>query len=190
MRAGWCLPTRIRSGQGIKGLVIRPTRTADLPILQSLECAAGTPFRDLGMDMVADDDPPSLDDLARFQQAGWAWVYVDDADHPVAYLLVEPVDGYAHVEQVSVHPSQARRGLGRQLLDVADEWARQHGMAGLTLTTYAEVPWNAPYYERLGFRVLADEELTDGLRAIREHETARGLDAWPRVTMRRDGGRG
>lgn len=139
------------------------------------------------MDLIADDDPPSVEDLAMFQEAGRAWVYADGRDHPVAYLLVELVDGFAHVEQVSVHPSQARQGLGRQLLDVADEWARQQGLAGLTLTTYAEVPWNAPYYERLGFRVLPDEEMTDGLRAIRDHEATLGLDAWPRVTMRRGG---
>lgn len=61
----------------------------------------------------------------------------------------------------------------------------EEGLAGLTLTTYAEVPWNAQYYARLGFVTLGEEELTDGLRAIRAHETARGLDVWPRVTMRR-----
>ena len=56
----------------------------------------------------------------------------------------------------------------------------------LTLTTFTEVPWNAPYYLRCGFRVLADTEITPELRAIRTAEAARGLDAWPRVCMRRD----
>jgi hypothetical protein len=48
------------------------------------------------------------------------------------------------------------------------------------------VPWNGPYYERCGFRVLPDDDLTPGLREIRAHEIAFGLDRWPRVTMRRD----
>ena len=48
------------------------------------------------------------------------------------------------------------------------------------------MPWNGPYYERCGFRVLADDELTPGLREIRAHEIALGLDRWPRVCMRRD----
>jgi GNAT superfamily N-acetyltransferase len=164
--------------------VIRPATTEDLPALQEIERAAGEPFRALGMAAIADDDPPSVADLEVFRRAGRAWV-CDPGDGPVAYLLAEVVDGYGHVEQVSVHPAHARRGLGRQLIDHAAGWAAGEGLAGLTLTTYAEVPWNAPYYARLGFVTLGEEELTDGLRAIRAHETARGLDTWPRVTMRR-----
>nr|WP_246211096.1 GNAT family N-acetyltransferase [Phytoactinopolyspora alkaliphila] len=135
--------------------------------------------------MIADDDPPSVHDLAEYQEAGRAWVFTDEHDTPVAYLLVQAVDGCAHVEQVSVRPEFARRGIGRRLIDVAEEWAVRHGLEALTLTTYAEVAWNAPYYERLGFRSLSDHELTAGLREIRDEEKAHGLDAWPRVTMRR-----
>lgn len=164
--------------------MIRPATTEDLPVLQEIERAAGEPFRALGMAAIADDDPPSVADLEAFRRAGRAWV-CDPGDGPVAYLLAEVVDGYGHVEQVSVHPAHARRGLGRRLIDHAAGWAVREGLAGLTLTTYAEVSWNAPYYTRLGFVTLGEEELTDGLRAIRAHETARGLDAWPRVTMRR-----
>lgn len=169
----------------IETIMIRHARVDDLPVLRELEQAAGALFRDLGMDAVADDEPPTIADLTRFQQAGRALVAADTRDHPVAYLLIEPVDGYLHIEQVSVHPSHARQGLGRQLLDAADAWAEQHGLAGLTLTTYANVPWNGPYYERLGFRVLADEDMSEGLRSVRAHEAANGLDAWPRITMLR-----
>ena len=56
----------------------------------------------------------------------------------------------------------------------------------LTLTTFRDVPWNAPYYRRCGFRVLDEQEWTPGLRAIREREAGHGLDRWPRVCMRRD----
>lgn len=84
-----------------------------------------------------------------------------------------------------MHPDHARQGIGRQLIDAARQWAERHGLAGLTLTTYACVPWNAPYYRRLGFRVLADEEMAEGLRSLRAREAGRGLDAWPRVAMLR-----
>jgi hypothetical protein len=60
------------------------------------------------------------------------------------------------------------------------------GMPALTLTTFTEVPWNAPYYRRCGFRCLEEAELTPGLRELRDHEAALGLDRWPRVCMRRD----
>jgi ribosomal protein S18 acetylase RimI-like enzyme len=163
---------------------IRPATPGDLPLLQNLERAAGAPFRDLGMGAIADDEPPGLGTLEGYRRAGRCWVAADDRDRPAGYLLAEPVDGALHIEQVSVHPRAARRGVGRELLAHAAGRARAEGLTALTLTTFAEVPWNAPYYARLGFRSLAGEELTPGLRRIRAAEAAHGLDRWPRVCMR------
>ena len=53
----------------------------------------------------------------------------------------------------------------------------------MTLTTFADVPWNGPLYERLGYRRLADAELGPELRSVRARETAHGLDRWPRIAM-------
>ena len=142
------------------------------------------------MNAVADDEPPSIPDLISFQQDGRAWVITDGADRPVAYLLIDMVDGNAYVEQVSVHPEHARRGLGRTLLDTAAAWAEQHGLSALTLSTYSNVPWNAPYYERLGFQIMTEDQISDGFRRLRELEQARGLAGWPRVIMRRPVGKG
>jgi GNAT superfamily N-acetyltransferase len=169
--------------------MIRLARDTDLPVLQDIERAAGEPFRAHDMAAVADDQPPTIAELTEFHKDGRCWVVTDDADHdtdrPIGYLLGAVIDGHAHVEQVSVHPGHWRRGHGRRLIDTLAAWAADRGLAGLTLTTFADIPWNAPYYERLGFRVLAEDELTDGLRQVRAHEAERGLDAWPRVTMRR-----
>jgi GNAT superfamily N-acetyltransferase len=156
----------------------------DLATLVGIEAAAGAAFRDLGMDAVADDDPGSVEDLAPYAEAGRAFVAVDTEDRPVGYLLVDALDGAAHIEQVSVHPDHARRRIGCALIEHAAWWARSRRLGALTLTTYLEVPWNGPYYERLGFSYLAAEEETPGLRAIRIREQARGLDAWPRACMR------
>lgn len=161
---------------------LRPATVADLPVLQDIERAAGEPFRALGMTEIADDDPPPLSLLAEYQLACRAWVFADPQDLPAAYLIWQEVDGAAHIDQVSVHPRAARRGVGRTLID---HLAKVAGAPNLTLTTFAEVPWNAPYYARLGFTTLADAELTDGLRKIVAEEAALGLDRWPRVCMRR-----
>ncbi|MEU2241275.1 GNAT family N-acetyltransferase [Streptomyces sp. NPDC018338] len=167
---------------------IRAAAPAELPLLQDIERAAGEPFRSLGMAAIADDDPLPLDVLEAYRCEGRAWVAVDAADRPVAYLLADTVDGSAHIEQVSVHPDAARRGVGRQLIEHLAAAAREQGLTALTLTTFAEVPWNAPYYTRLGFRPLADSDpaLTAGLRAISRAEAAHGLSVWPRVCMRRE----
>ncbi|AWK71538.1 GNAT family N-acetyltransferase [Rhodococcus oxybenzonivorans] len=165
--------------------MIRSAIVTDLPTLQQIEVAAGAPFRDIGMDAIAEDPPPSLDELREFLDAGRIWVAADADGDPVAYALVALVDGAAHIEQVSVHPSAARQGLGALLLDEISSWAADRGLPALTLTTFVDVPWNAPYYERLGFRPLQDCELTPGLSQIRADEARNGLAAWPRVTMTR-----
>ncbi|QRP47372.1 GNAT family N-acetyltransferase [Amycolatopsis sp. FDAARGOS 1241] len=162
--------------------MIRLAHARELAALRELERAAGTPFREVGMAEIADDEPFSVAELRPYQADGRCWVAAP-AGTPVAYLVADVVDGNGHVEQVSVRPSHARRGLGRRLIDAAAAWAASRGLPALTLTTFRDVPWNAPYYARLGFRVLPAAAWGPELRAIREHEAARGLDRWPRVAM-------
>ncbi len=162
-------------------------RQDELPGLRALEQASGEPFRDIGMAMIADEDPTSLADLSHYQRAGRAWV-ITDGGPALGFLLAHPVDERLHIAQVSVHPDAARRGLGRELIEHAGGEALAAGTAELSLTTYLEVPWNAPYYRRLGFVELAEGELGPGLRAIREMERGAGLDRWPRLAMVRAAG--
>jgi GNAT superfamily N-acetyltransferase len=165
---------------------IRPPAASESPILQTIEVAAGRCFADIGMPEVAADEPPPIALFEHHRAAGLAWVAVDDADRPVAHLLAERVDGCLHVEQVSVHPEHAGRRIGRALIEHVATVATVAGLPALTLTTFAEVAWNAPYYERCGFRRLSVDEQTPGLTAIRRQEAERGLDRWPRLCMRRD----
>jgi GNAT superfamily N-acetyltransferase len=151
-----------------------------------LEVAAGRVFAQVGMDAVAGDEALPAEELLDYQRAGRAWVSADENDRPTGYLIALWVDGVVHIEQVSVDPAYAGKGLGAALIEHVAGWARGRGSTALTLTTFAEVPWNAPYYERLGFRRLADADLTPGLREIRAEEAAHGLDEWPRLAMRRD----
>ena len=161
---------------------IRPLAPTEVAAAQEIERAAGEPFRAIGMPEIADDDPLPADVLLEFVHAGRAWAADLDGD-PVAYLIALPVDGNLHIEQVSVHPAAAHRGIGRALID---HLAAVSAVPALTLTTFTEVRWNAPYYVRCGFRILAEAELTPGLRAIRDAEIALGRYRWPRATMRRD----
>ncbi|MCX4625782.1 GNAT family N-acetyltransferase [Streptomyces sp. NBC_01443] len=164
---------------------IRAVHTDELPLLQAIERAAGECFRGIGMPEIADDEPLPLDELARYQRTGLAWVAVTEADAPLAYLIADRVDGNLHIEQVSVHPDGARRRIGRSLLEHLAARAAADSIPALTLTTFEDVPWNAPYYARCGFERLADGELSPGLKDIRDREAEHGLDRWPRICMRR-----
>jgi GNAT superfamily N-acetyltransferase len=165
---------------------IRLLAADELAAAQETERAAGRCFADVGMPEIADDAPLPVDELDRYRRAGLAWAATGPAGEPVAYLLAEPVDAGLHVEQVSVHPDSAGQRIGRALLEHAAGHAVGAGLSALTLTTFEQVPWNAPYYLRCGFHVVAERDWTPGLRAVREREAAHGLDRWPRVVMRRD----
>jgi len=166
--------------------VIREARFDELAALQGIEAAAGRRFAEIGMREVADDEPLSEESLRDYVSNGRAWVAVDEMDQPVGYLVADSLDGNAHIEQVSVHPDHGRQGIGRSLIDHLAAWAKEQGMSAVTLTTFADVPWNAPYYERRGFRSLSQKELTPGLCDRQKGEATRGLDRWPRVCMRLD----
>jgi GNAT superfamily N-acetyltransferase len=161
---------------------IRPAGRGDLHRLAAIERAAGEMFATIGMPGIAADEPFTVDELAAYR----AWVAVDGGDRPVAYVLVEELDGCAHVEQISVHPDAAGQGVGRRLLDTVTEWAAGEGLAAVTLTAFVDVAWNGPYYRRLGFRVVADDDLSPGLRARRDAEHEKGLDRALRACLRRD----
>ena len=165
--------------------MIRLAEPADLPRLREIEVAAGAIFRDLGMDAIAGDAAPPISWFEEYRADGRAWVWAEPSAPAAAFCLVDVVDGNAHIEQVSVHPDHARRGVGALLIDHVAEWARDRGLPEITLTTFADVPWNAPYYARLGFEALTNDDLGPGLLAVREHEADRGLDRWPRIAMTR-----
>ncbi|MBW0103674.1 GNAT family N-acetyltransferase [Pseudonocardia sp. KRD291] len=165
--------------------MLRVASVGDVTAMQAVERAAGEPFRGLGMDAVADDEPPAAEVLRGFVDGGRAWV-AESGGAVVAYLVADVVDGCGHVEQVSVHPDHAGHRCGAALVEHLAAWSRQRGHPALTLTTYRDVPWNGPYYARCGFRALNGDELGPGLRTIRADEAARGLDRWPRIAMRRE----
>lgn len=76
---------------------------------------------------------------------------IEDEDEP---RIVLEERGTAHLQQLSVDPAHGRRGLGAALVDVCCRQARRLGYRQLTLTTFRNVPYNAPWYARLGFLII------------------------------------
>jgi GNAT superfamily N-acetyltransferase len=162
---------------------VRGAREDDLDVLPVIQIAAGAAFREIGMAAIADAAPLSRPALAAYQRAGRAWVAVTGEDTPVGFIVVDLIDGRAHIEQVSVHPDQAGRGIGSMLINHVGRWAAGQGIDALTLATFRSVPWNGPYYARLGFREMALGEITAGLAALLDDEAAHGIDPATRVCM-------
>jgi len=185
----------------MESISIRNTVPSDLPLLPAIEKAAGEAFRAIDMANIADHAPPSLEELSTYHDTGHSWVAAIpkeglDSGEPVAYILVYVVDndGFGWksllIYQISVSPEYSRRGIGKTLINHVALWAFQNGMRALDLTTFANVLWNKPYYERLGFRMPDEEELLQneytGLRRLILCEWQdKLLGRWPRVAMRR-----
>lgn len=147
-------------------LDIRPASDADLAVLPAVEAAADEVFAPLG---ITDLPPP-----ASAEERSGAW-RVLVAGHPVrGFAVLELLDGAAHLEQLSVHPDAAGRGMGSALLAACVDEARAAGLLRMTLTTYADVPWNAPWYRRRGWREV--RQPSPALLRVRERETALGMD--------------
>ena len=103
-------------------------------------------------------------------------------DKPVGFILAEAHPSSLFVVELSVDLEWQGKGIGRQLIACVADHARKRGLTALTLTTFRDVPWNAPFYAKLGFEYIA--ELTPELREKREEEAAHGLAYNSRCAMR------
>jgi GNAT superfamily N-acetyltransferase len=172
-------------------IVIRLAGPSEIPRLGEIERDGDRRYR--GYPGVPDgfDDTASPAQLRQAQADGRLWVALA-ADgrspphgEPVAFALVEPVDGNAHLEQLSVVTAFQGQGIGRRLVETVCAWAAARAMVAVTLCTFSDVGWNRPLYEHLGFVVLPEDGWTPGLRAVFESDAALGLDLSRRVVMRR-----
>lgn len=147
-----------------------------------VEIDADQRFSEVGLDAVANSDPPDGAELAGHVADATAWVAVADKD-VAGFALAATVDGQGHLHQVSVMKHFGGQGIGRSLICQVHEWARAHRFACITLTTFADVAWNGPYYSRLGYVPLSAADCGPELRAIRNAEESAGLDVAPRIAM-------
>lgn len=155
---------------------------ADVPEIRTLERAAGEVFRSVGLARIADHEPPHSQVLCDAARAGELWVMdVDKQLAAWAWFVLR--DDALHIAQVSAHPRQRGQRYGTRLIEHASEVAAGRGIELVTLTTYTEVPWNAPWYRTLGFAEFAPQELPAFLAEIREQELHAGLDIAPRCAM-------
>lgn len=139
---------------------LRLARPADAIAMPGIERAAAVAFA--GIDGVDITRTRSETDFARLIRKGHSLVaHVGEA--MAGFLVSEPFSRELHIWEMDVLPRHQRRGIGAGLVRAAMIDARNSGFKALTLTTFRDVLWNAPFYARLGF-----EEVT-------------ALDAHPRL---------
>lgn len=154
---------------------IRAAAPQDFEAIERIENRADQLFIDLFQPAHWEPAPAGA---ARAAEPGFMLVAVDDAGIVVGFAHVLEVDGIAHLEQLSVPPEHGRRGYGRALVEAAKDEALGRGYDRLTLRTFADVPWNGPFYARFGF--VQEEPATAFHHELVAVEHRLGLDKYGR----------
>lgn len=164
-------------------LPVEPAQAGDIERLPGIELRAAALFspEDLPPALACETTP--LESFRAAQREGRLWVARAETGLPVGFALLESRDRDACLEELDVDPAYGRRGLGRRLVEAARDAARERGHRRLVLATFRDVPWNAPFYRRLGFTVAGESELDSGLQALRRKDAEAGLDLARRVVM-------
>lgn len=162
---------------------ITTARVEHLEALANIELAAATMFEGHVPASVPQDNTPQSK-FRNAQREGRLWVVLFGKT-PVGFALVEMLaEDLPHLEEIDVTPAHGRRGLGTALVHTVQEWVRRTGYQAITLTTFRNVPWNMPFYSRLGFVEIPAHELRPELETVVRGEAGRGLDRDQRVVMR------
>lgn len=160
---------------------IRLAVADDLPRLPEIELAAAALFPDADLPALLRLVSTPASALAAAQHERRLWV-AEHHGEVAGFALASRNGECGYLDEMDVHPDHGRRGFGRALVGAVQGWARAGGMRSLNLTTFAHLPWNAPFYASLGFRQLRDDELCPLLADALAAQRAAGLRQ--RVAMR------
>lgn len=99
------------------------------------------------------------------------------------FLVAERFSRELHIWDIGIAPAFQRRGIGAGLVRAAQIDARNSGIAALTLTTFRDVAWNAPFFVRLGFEEVTALDAHPRLAGELANEVDDGLPADRRCAM-------
>lgn len=162
---------------------IRKARLSDVPTFAEIELNAGEIFKTVGLGELAGDFA-APDFVKSFVRTGGSFAAIHEPSGTVVgFALSFLLDGAVHLHEMSVDPGHGRKGLGGRFLDEVAQFALSQKLMRTTLSTFKDVPWNAPFYERHGYRTVAPENWTPGFHILREHEEQAGLPVEQRCFM-------
>ena len=164
---------------------IREARATDIEHLPEIERSAAQIFKqEKDLAWLADDkvQPTSLHQ--NYIQSRNSWVAVHD-EIPVGFINGVEYNNTFHICELSVSEAWQSQGVGRALLNAVEQIMRNRGIAFMTLTTFKEVPWNAPFYEKLGYVTLLEKDLSIFLMDILDEEAEAGFDPHSRCAMQK-----
>jgi len=127
-------------------LEIRPARAEDAPTITAFMDAAYRHY----IARIGKPPGPMMDNYKEVIQQHHVLVLTEGANIIGVLVLIRQPQSLL-VDNVAVHPDYQRKGLGRQLMALAEEEARRLGFATVTLYTNERMTENIELYKRLGY---------------------------------------
>lgn len=140
------------------GMEPRKATPADVPAIQAVIAASYRKY----LDRMDRPPAPMLHDYNAAIQAGDTWVTGDPVLGVIS--LVQEGDSLL-VENVAVDPATQGTGLGRRLMNFAEQQAAQRGLGRLTLYTNEAMTENQAIYTHLGYEV-RDRRTENGYQRV------------------------
>lgn len=164
--------------------IIRLAVPEDAQLLPAIETSAAQAFRMIAeLRWLAESPPMSIARHSQLIALSTCWVALDAENRPQGFLSAEHHGNDLHIYELSVMQSVQGQGTGRRLIEAAMDYARSTRHSFVTLTTFTNVPWNAPFYSRMGFQTKATKDLDQRLAAILSEEHKHGFAPKSRCAM-------
>ncbi|MCP2018678.1 MAG: GNAT family N-acetyltransferase [Erythrobacter sp.] len=162
---------------------IRLARSEDAEAFPAVERAAAVLFAD-------DPDCAEIDfdavrsaaDYRRLIARGHCLV-AERGERIVGFLATQPCGRELHICEMDVHPGCQGQGIGAVMLRACLIDAGNAGFRAVTLTTFRDLPWNGPFYTRIGFVEVEDLAAHPRLAEEIAAEIEAGLPAQRRIAM-------
>ncbi len=161
-----------------------PASSEHVSLLPAIERSAAAVFGDAVPAELLEHVTPEPIFLAA-QQDGTLWVALGSDDLPIGFARVDVTGARVHLAELDVLPAHGRRGVGTALVRAVDDWACSGHFSEITLTTYRDLPWNAPFYARLGFTVVPEPDWDAETHRRFEEEAGLESERVRRVVMRK-----
>jgi ribosomal protein S18 acetylase RimI-like enzyme len=150
--------------------LIRSASIADLPAVERIVHDAYAGY----IERIGKPPGPMIDDYRRHIRAHEVWVTLD-SENIVGVLVLLPKADHLLLDNVAVDPAYHKRGIGRSLIEFAEDEAERRGYDEVRLYTHQAMHENAALYPYLGYQETGRGEEAGFERVFFRKQITRGL---------------